>query len=76
MQARSFEEEKEAIIKEIDPLPHQKIFFPASLMARLTIYTAHDFHFADENTKYCWLPALPIRDLKKLTLKNGSRPIT
>ncbi len=45
------QEERQAIIKEIDPLPHQKVFFAAIAYGTPYHITNRDFHLLDEHTE-------------------------
>jgi tetraacyldisaccharide 4'-kinase len=45
------EEERMQIIQEIDPLPHQKIFFTCISYGAPYHVTKRDFHYIDENTE-------------------------
>jgi tetraacyldisaccharide 4'-kinase len=45
------QEERMAITREIDPLPHQKLFFTAISYGTPYHLTKHDFRFVDEQTE-------------------------
>jgi tetraacyldisaccharide 4'-kinase len=44
-------EERESIVREIDPLPHQKVYFTTIAYGTPYHITRHDFRFIDEHTE-------------------------